>query len=131
MLDKPAYGEACNKCGQCCERYPCPVGQVMFNQITGRCPALERDGVQQVCGLVAHPEKYNPFQTAVVGAEAMRKAALVMIGHGTGCDAIFVGERQNEAYRRSKVEEAEAGDRPMSPRFLRALQVWGVVRRLL
>jgi hypothetical protein len=111
-------------------RYPCPVGKVMFKQTTGRCPALEQDGDQFNCGLVAHPRRYNPFQAAVVGVETLRKAALVLIGHGTGCDAQFVGEPVNQAYRdaRMREEREKFTSRAPSPKFMRALQMWGVIR---
>lgn len=102
------------------------MAQHIFKQTTGRCPALEEaDGDRLVCGFVASPQRWNPFQTAVVGVAKMREAALVLIGHGTGCDAIFVGERKNAAYLKSKEEEAKLDPyRLPSRRFMRAMVTW-------
>jgi len=126
-LPKPAYGEACNRCGQCCMRYPCPIAQTMFDQTTGQCPALEQDGEQYGCGLVLNPQRYDPLRAARMGVETLSREALEMICVGTGCDAIFAGERTNQAYRDARAEEAaRAPGQPPPTRLVRALAVWGL-----
>lgn len=128
MLEKPEYGDACNNCGRCCLKYQCPTSVAMFGK-TARCPALEQDGERYLCGLVASPGRYQPIRTALAGVKKMRDAALVLIGHGTGCDAVFAGEIANEAYRKSKRDELEADPfRLPSPTFLRALALWGLLK---
>jgi hypothetical protein len=124
MLAKPKFGEPCNRCGQCCIKFPCSVGKFLFQQETGRCPALEQDGDLFSCGLVANPQKYVPPSALPVDFSSLSKSAKVIIDAGGGCDAIFAGERINDAYLESKRQEA-AG-RPPCPAFLNALAVWGI-----
>ena len=101
----------------------------MFNQKTGRCPALEPDGVAFVCGLVANPQKYVPASALPIDFRSLHKAAKVLIDAGSGCDAQFVGEPINEAYRQSKREEEARrySPQPARPAFVRALRVWGII----
>jgi hypothetical protein len=76
MRDKPVYGSPCNNCGRCCVVSQCPLSVILFGERT-LCPALVTD--QQggyVCGLV----------TTQHLAPAKRRAAVVAIGSGTGCD---------------------------------------------
>lgn len=127
MLAKPKFGEPCNRCGQCCIKFPCPVGKFLFQQKTGRCPALEQDGDRFSCGLVANPHKYVPPSALPVEFSALSKAAKVFIDAGNGCDAIFAGERKNAAYMESKRQEM-AGQ-PPCPAFTNALAVWGITLR--
>jgi hypothetical protein len=124
MLAKPKYGEPCNRCGQCCMKFPCPVGKFLFQQETGRCPALEQDGDRFSCGLVANPHKYVPPSALPMELSSLSKAAKVMIDAGGGCDAIFAGERINAAYLESKIQES-ANPAPCLS-FLNALAVWGI-----
>jgi len=127
MLAKPKYGEPCNRCGQCCIKFPCPVGKLLFQQKTGRCPALEQDGDRFSCGLVANPQKYVPPSAGPVELSSLSKAAKVFIDAGGGCDAIFAGERVNAAYLESKIQEL-ARPAPCLG-FLNALAVWGITMR--
>jgi hypothetical protein len=110
---KPAYGSPCNRCGECCKRYPCPVGQALFRQKTGPCPALQPSGE---CGLM------------LVEDERLREAARVIIGAGTGCDAQFVGEPLNAASVAARLVEARTRGTP-TPAFLEALAAWGIAYR--
>ena len=124
MLTKPKFGEPCNRCGQCCIKFPCPVGKFLFQQETGRCPALEQDGDLFSCGLVTSPQKYVPQSALPIEFSALSKAAKVFIDAGGGCDAIFTGERVNPAYMKSKLEEMAGA--PPSISFINALAVWGI-----
>lgn len=58
IFPKPKYGEACNRCGECCRQELCEVGQLTFLGESAPCPALEWDGTQFGCGMVLHPERY-------------------------------------------------------------------------
>lgn len=124
MRDKPAYGEPCNQCGQCCMKYPCPVGQFLFKQAVGRCPALEANGDGFVCGLVSDPPKYVPEHALPAVRSELAEAARVLIDAGGGCDAQFVGEPINNAYRASKLKEGKM--QGPDPEFVEALLVWGL-----
>lgn len=85
---KPAFGAACNGCGQCCLVEPCPLGMLVSRKRRGACDALRWDdaGSRYVCGLVAQP-------TAVLGrrwrwlSPLVAKLARRWISAGSGCDA--------------------------------------------
>jgi hypothetical protein len=63
ILQKPAYGQACNRCGVCCERELCHIAMAKFRpghdpwapkaeNWRGPCPALTRnDDGTTTCGL--------------------------------------------------------------------------------
>lgn len=55
--DKPPHGAPCNRCGVCCAAEPCPVGQLIFRQRRGACPALEWQGTAYACALLTNPER--------------------------------------------------------------------------
>src|SRR6516162_5371951 len=65
---KPRHGSPCNRCGVCCMVTKCVLGQHLFGQKLGRCPALEKtpDGFYE-CGIVADPAAYS-IRTAIYGA---------------------------------------------------------------
>lgn len=90
--EKAPYGHPCNGCGLCCQNEVCPLGQIVFPRAQAPCPALERNGERYVCGLVRHPEAYQPAKTALYGADALRKAAEIGVGADIGCDAKMRGE---------------------------------------
>jgi hypothetical protein len=122
-LNKPAYGDDCNGCGQCCMGYPCPLGAALFKQKLGRCPALEEGAGRYECGLVKNPERYAPFRAVAVGKERLREAALILIGSGVGCDAQLEDEPDNAAYKATLQMEYQRIR--FSRRFARAMQAWG------
>jgi len=102
IAKKPPHGGPCNRCGLCCMMALCPLGQHVFGlpEFAGKaCPALEQveDGYR--CGIVANPAAYTS-KTRVMrsGVEALRRAALLLIGAGDGCDARSNGEPYDSVY---------------------------------
>jgi hypothetical protein len=70
VLQKPAQGQPCNRCGVCCTRELCSIAMSIFRpgagdwyphspDWSGPCPALESaaDG-QTNCGVFTQPERY-------------------------------------------------------------------------
>jgi hypothetical protein len=101
MERKPAHGKPCNRCGACCMATVCPIGQrILHRGPAGPCPALVKSAEpgEYQCGLVADPAWIAPEETAIHGEAAMREAALVLIGSGTGCDARFNGEPADQEF---------------------------------
>jgi hypothetical protein len=96
---KPPHGSPCNGCGVCCMVTLCPLGQHILGFELGRCPALtKRDDTTYVCGLVLDPAKYAPTRAVTKSVAALRRAALLLIGSGDGCDARLNGEPRNFPY---------------------------------
>lgn len=73
VLQKPAYGQPCNKCGLCCTRELCQFamgelypGHPPFPspEWKGPCPFLEREGeVETRCGLLLRkPDLFGPLR---------------------------------------------------------------------
>lgn len=123
LLDKkPAHGAPCNRCGLCCVATVCPLGRHVLNQAAGPCPALQQDAEGASCGLVADPMRFARQRTLTHGVEAMRQAAVVLIGSGTGCDARFNGEWKDDSFY-SKLTE---WDRVMRSQVRRARVLWGL-----
>ena len=92
---KAPHGGACNRCGACCMVSVCVLGyHVLKYTELGRCPALEQEGDEYLCGIIVHPERYTD---RTMDAE-LREAALLLIGHDMGCDAAFPGETRNTTY---------------------------------
>lgn len=88
LKEKPRFGDPCNRCGRCCAEVPCLLGEVVFNQVDGQCPALEFDGLEASCGLLANTRKYV---TANVGDEEipqLQRFARQLIGKGDGCCSV-------------------------------------------
>jgi hypothetical protein len=100
FVRKPPYGSACNGCGACCMVARCPLGQHVFGlDEIGPCPALTKTSeTMYACGLVLDPKRYAPARAARNGVNALRRAALLLIGAGDGCDARLAGEKCNQAY---------------------------------
>lgn len=55
ILQKPRFGDACNRCGYCCRNRQCDVSHAVFGD-QDLCPALEQyaDGTTS-CALMTHP----------------------------------------------------------------------------
>lgn len=118
---KPPYGHACNRCGLCCQYEVCPLGQLVFRQVAGPCPALERDGEQFACGLVAHPSSYAPIRTSVHGAQVMSEAAAWAVGAGVGCDARVETDDEPPREYADRLRELA---KPNRPERRRAERLW-------
>lgn len=84
---KPAHGKPCTRCGVCCIATLCELGQHVFGQKLGPCPALRFDEQKNsACGL------------ALAGPPSLNLAAMLLIGGGTGCDCRINGEPVNEDF---------------------------------
>jgi hypothetical protein len=125
---KPAESRAnrhtspCNGCGVCCMVTLCPLGQHIFGFELGRCPALtKRDDATYVCGLVLDPAKYAPTRAVTKGVAALRRAALLLIGSGDGCDARLNGEPRNAPYEEALVRKCVRH----AKQSRRAKRLWG------
>jgi hypothetical protein len=122
---KPPHGSPCNRCGGCCMATLCPLAQKVFRFEIGRCPALiwSPENPEASCGLVAEPAKHYPLAVLQAGGEENAgKAAALLVGAGTGCDARINGEAPNEAF----YEELRRWDRRNESAVRRARKVWGV-----
>jgi hypothetical protein len=97
ILKKAPHGTPCNGCGGCCMQTRCPLGEEVFGP-GGRCPALESLWPRYVCGLITNPGKYAPRIVMKHGAEAASAAAAFIIGAGSGCDALVVDEKPDNAW---------------------------------
>lgn len=134
-IEKPPHGAPCNSCGLCCEMAICPLGVRVFHpdkflagarEFEGPCPALEpQDDGRKICGLMATPAKYAWRRAAVMGADALSKAASHLLGAGTGCDAPIDGEPINHEYRRKMFEDAARHPNVTK----KALKIWGIPTR--
>lgn len=127
--NKPRHGADCNRCGYCCTSSPCPLAMALLGlrQSSGGCPALEWDGERSVCGIAEHPERYAPVRTAIMGRGRLRQGALDLIGSGTGCDTIAVGERRDVRYElRMEVDSLSRMDAVKE-----ALRDWGIFEEVL
>jgi len=83
---KPALGQTCNGCGQCCLAEPCPVGMLVSGRRHGACVALRWDEAQAryQCGLLGDAEQLvRPAWLARSAARLARR----LIAAGQGCDA--------------------------------------------
>lgn len=87
-LPKPKPGARCNGCGECCIASPCHLAIGVLKAMPGvMCPALEREGVHFVCGLVRNPQAYDPVRVAIFGLEETQDAAVLLVGAGNCCDS--------------------------------------------
>jgi hypothetical protein len=122
--NKPPHGAPCNRCGLCCVGSLCPLGSHLFRRELGPCPALEymADG-RSACGVVAHPARHvSVGRLAMYGIDALRDAALHLIGSSTGCDARFNGEPINKTFH-DMLRRLERRTRAKSKR---AREMWGM-----
>jgi hypothetical protein len=119
---KPPHGAPCNRCGVCCMVALCDLGQILFGQKLGRCPALERESPETYrCGVVRDPATYS-IRTAIYGEERMRQAAKLIIYAGDGCDSRFNGEPINHVFQHI----CEIKDRCDRDKRKAALELWGI-----
>lgn len=101
MLErKPKHGQPCTNCGLCCVSSLCELGAHVFQRerLPGPCPALVQDDEHHyACDVARHPQKYKkPRADQTIGG--MRRAALLLIWAGLGCDARFNGEPGNPEF---------------------------------
>jgi len=103
----------------------CPLGQHVFGLgEVGPCPALRPTSETTYgCGLVIDPAAYVPARAASKGVGALRRAALLLIGSGDGCDARINGEQRNVPYAEALDAACRAPARAKASR--RAKQLWG------
>jgi hypothetical protein len=123
--NKPPHGAPCNRCGLCCKATICPLGRYVFKlpEFAGmQCPALEQTEDGYRCGIIADPASFTSKSRVMrFGIEALRRAALLLIGAGDGCDARFNGEPRDEAF-------AAALDRKyanLAHQLRKAKRMWG------
>jgi hypothetical protein len=117
---KPPHGAPCNGCGLCCKAVLCPLAERVFGRgDQGPCPALT---AENRCGMVEEPLKWRRAQTWKHGEEKMRGAALLLVGAGNGCDALFNGEPADEAFR-LKLRQTERETRAQTGK---ARKLWEV-----
>jgi len=123
LKNKPPHGQPCTRCGLCCKATICPLGMHLFRREVGPCPALveNNDGTHQ-CGVVTDPAKFSIGRTMLHGADALRKATLLLIGSATGCDARFNGEPGDEAF----YAKLRQWDREHRSETNKAKKMWGV-----
>jgi hypothetical protein len=119
---KPRHGEPCNSCGLCCRATLCPLGQWVFRQHLGPCPALRVTDGKSSCGLVAEPARHALQVVLKNGAQKASEAALHLIGSGHGCDARFAGEKPDEAF----YARLRQHDRETRAQSRAAKKVWGM-----
>lgn len=119
---KPPHGSPCNRCGGCCMATLCPLGQHIFKQSLGPCPALSFDADGSRCGMIDDPAKFNMVGVLKHGIEAVREAAKVLIGSGIGCDARFNGEAPDQKF----YEKLHEWDRRNAGKVNKAKRVWGI-----
>lgn len=75
-LSKPKFGHPCNHCGLCCRESLCGVGEIVFGEIDGPCPALLEEGDKYLCGIMVHEAENFPIGQRLVAHT---------LGAGTGC----------------------------------------------
>jgi hypothetical protein len=124
VAKKPPHGQPCNRCGLCCVGSLCPLGQHVFKQALGPCPALsyDEDGFA-LCGLIADPGKHALSHTIRAGGrEKASEAAKVLNGAGLGCDARINGEAPDLGFY-AKLRKWDYDNRKA---VLAAMKAWGV-----
>jgi len=119
MINKPAHGAPCNRCGKCCEDDQCPLSVKVFGEI-GACPALEWEGDRSSCGLVSNPRVYAPVSVARYGAQRMSRGALMLIGSFGHCD----GQLEDEPYDYSLRDKMSEYDRVNRSSIADGFKVW-------
>ena len=124
MKPKAPYGTECNNCGLCCSRSLCPLATAVFNRpaLPGPCPALEWEGEDSRCGLMANPLRYaHPNAPGRAHPDHLVQGAAFVIGAGTGCDAPAEGEVAPPAYRRKLRQRDHSKQQALA---LRKLWLW-------
>src|SRR5262249_54515689 len=112
LARKPRHGSPCNRCGVCCMVTKCVLGQHLFGQKLGRCPALEKtpDGFYE-CGIVADPAAYS-IRTAIYGADKMREAASGSTRNSSANALTAIARTCRSATPRSRCGESPLPARP-------------------
>lgn len=97
VLQKPKFGEPCNRCGECCRHELCEVAMFVFrpheDDYVGPCPALELEGVgpETRCGMLTRPELYLKINWPVTErgfvAKYLSPDIAAYLGIGKGCGA--------------------------------------------
>lgn len=72
VIQKPAFGEPCNRCGWCCKEEACDLARMVGLPTTAPCAALEVESDGRFsCGLLKHASKFVcPTWTADDRAQA-------------------------------------------------------------
>jgi len=104
----------------------CALGQHVFQRHAwpGPCPGLtkETDGTYS-CDVAANPQAYAQRLSPSIRVDALRRAALVIIGADDGCDARFNGEWRNVPFSDALDAKYQFGvGREM---LRRAKKLWG------
>ena len=91
VLNKPKFGDPCNRCGECCRQSLCMVADLYFGDVAAPCPALELDGEQFICGLIRRPDHYIELQWGTaeereeLRSKYLRGPVEQLLGIGQGC----------------------------------------------
>jgi hypothetical protein len=112
LARKPAHGKPCTNCGLCCIATLCDVGRAVFGRARGPCPALQWEGDQSRCGILADPDLPEP----------LRDAAATLLYIGQGCDARFNGEPSDPAFHAAGARY----DRINKPDLDVCRRLWGI-----
>lgn len=126
LLPKSGYLTPCNGCGACCLMAQCSVSMMLFGEVEGVCPALERTGEKTFgCGLMSRPRDFLMIPEEV--APFMAEAISVCLGAGNGCDAPSREEWTPEG-RAELLRRAGASYDAASPEARTILEAWGARR---
>ena len=122
MIDKPAYGAPCNRCGHCCKAGPCGPGLRLFGGPADQpCPALETEPSGATnCGLMVDPAKYAPIKAAIYGVDVLRASIRLLLVSGF-CDSQTENE-PNDASVQARIDTGVASI-PIHKR-LAAMRIW-------
>jgi hypothetical protein len=126
--EKAPYGGPCNGCGLCCRAARCILAQHVFKlDEFGPCPVLTKTGDRTYgCGLALAPGKFVPELARAKGSAALRKAALLLIAAGEGCDTWLPGEPSNPTFEKALFDSTHNPKTIKAAR--RAKRVWGQLK---
>lgn len=91
VLNKPKFGEPCNRCGECCRLSLCALGEMYFGEGPAPCPALELDGDIFACGLLRRADHYagmnfgTEAEREFIRQQYLRVPISEYLGIGQGC----------------------------------------------
>ena len=89
ILNKPKYGEPCNRCGECCRLELCFLANVVFEGCPAPCPALEYHDGLFACGLIIRPDFYItqnwPAKDRLEMKQYVTPRIQAVLGIGQGC----------------------------------------------
>jgi hypothetical protein len=67
ILQKPRFGDPCNRCGVCCRKTPCLIANALLRQYSGACDALiEHSDGSTSCDIVERPERYMKISAIIL-----------------------------------------------------------------